>query len=45
MIQICFAPGKKLRKLLYDVNKLSLNIRKTKFMFFGIKKDIDGDLT
>ncbi len=24
--------------------KLSLNIRKTKFMVFGIKKDIDEDI-
>ncbi len=28
----------------FDVNKLSLNIRKTKFMVFRNKKDIDGDI-
>ncbi len=30
-------------KAWFDVDKLSLNIRKTKFMVFGIK-DIDGDI-
>lgn len=31
-------------KTWFDVNKLSLNMKKTKFMVFGNQKEIDGDI-
>ncbi len=31
-------------KTWFDVNKLSLNTKKTKFIVFGNQKEIDGDI-